>query len=31
MVLLSAKDIKSGRRYIKCLQSIEIRRLWFTL
>ena len=27
MVLLSAKDIKSGRRYIKCLQSIEIRRL----
>ena len=27
MVFLSAKDIKSGRRYIKCLQSIEIRRL----
>ena len=27
MVFLSAKDIKSGRRYIKCLQSIEIRKL----
>ena len=27
IVFLSAKDIKSGRRYIKCLQSIEIRRL----
>ncbi len=27
MAFLSARDIKSGRRYIKCLQSIEIRRL----
>jgi hypothetical protein len=27
IIFLSSKDIKSGRRYIKCLQSIEIRRL----
>ena len=27
IVFLSSKDLKSGRRYIKCLQSIEIRRL----
>jgi len=27
IVFLSSKDLKSGRRYIKCLQSIEIRKL----
>lgn len=27
IVFLSSKDLKSGRRYIKCLQSIEIRML----
>jgi len=27
VVFLSSKDLKSGRRYIKCLQSIEIRKL----
>lgn len=27
IVFLSSKDLKSGRRYIKCLQSIEVKRL----
>ena len=26
-IFLSSKDLKSGKRYIKCLDSIEIRRL----
>ena len=27
IVFLSSKDLKSGRRYIKCLQSIEVKKL----
>ncbi len=27
IAFLSSKDLKSGRRYIKCLQSIEVKKL----
>jgi len=27
IVFLSSKDLKSGRRYIKCLQSIDVKKL----